>query len=123
MTRLNEIRILATALILSLALALDFGSAAVAALPGMSAGLHDIASVHHASSPHDACMQASCQDRIVDCCSSVAHCSGSGCTAIVAPVNAPGFAYSAHRAWATIGARCLEGLDPLVDRHPPRDFA
>lgn len=123
MTRLSEIRVLATALILSLALALDFGSAAVAALPGMSAGVHDIAGVHDTSSLHDACTQASCRDRIADCCSSVAPCSGSGCTAFVTPVDAPGFAYSARRAWATTGAQCLEGLDPFVDRHPPRDFA
>ena len=118
----DELRVLATALILSLALALGFGSAAVADLPNMSAGQHDIASPHHASSPHDACMQASGSDQN-DCISSVAHCSGAGCTAFVAPVEAHGLAHCGHRIWTMAGTPCLQGIDPLVARHPPRDLA
>jgi hypothetical protein len=112
-----------TALIFSLALALGFGSAAVAALPDTVGGHHDIASVHHASSPHDTCTQASCSDQIGGCCSSAAHCGGSGCSAFVAPVGAPGFAHRPHWAWAIAGAQRLEGLDSAVNRHPPRDIA
>ncbi len=123
MTRLSdEIRVLATVLIFSLAVALGYGSVANAALPVTSVELHDMAGVHHASSPHDACMQESCGDRLADCCSSVAHCTGASCSAFVAPVGAPGFAYCPPRAWTTAEARCLKGLDPLVNRHPPRDL-
>lgn len=115
----DELRVLATALIFSLALALGFGSAAVSALPGMSVELHHVASVHSASIPHD--KQESCDDRLADYCSSVAHCSGTSCTAFVAPADAPGFAGSAHRTWTLARAQCLHGIDPLVNRHPPRD--
>lgn len=119
----DELRVLTTALIFSLALALGFSAAAVAGLPYAAAGLHDIASDHHVSSPHDTSTQASCGDQVADCCSSAMHCSGSGCSALVAPVGPPGFAYCPHGAWVIAGARRLEGLDPAVNRHPPRDIA
>ncbi len=123
MVRLRgELRVLVTALIFSLALSLGFGSAAVAALPDTTVGLHGMASVDHASSPHDACMQDSCSDRIADCRSSAAHCGSAGCTALVAPAAAPGFADSVRRTWAFTRAQCLHGIDPLVNRHPPRDL-
>lgn len=116
----DELRLLATALILSLALALGVGAAAVAALPGTSVEqLHHLAIVHPASIAHDADGQEPCDDRFADCCSSLAHCSG---IALVAPADAPGFAGSAHRTWTLAGAQCLHGIDPLVNRHPPRDL-
>lgn len=118
----DELRVLVTALIFSLALSLGFGSSGAAALPGTNVGLHDMAGVDHASSPHDACMQESCCDRIADCCSSAAHCGGASCTALVAPAGAPGFADSVRRTWAFARAQCLHGIDPLVNRHPPRDL-
>lgn len=115
----DELRVLATALIFSLALALGFGFAAIAALPGTSVELHHLASVHPASIPHDAYKQEPCDDRLADCCSSVGHCSG---TVFVTPADAPGFAGSAHRTWTLARAQCLHGIDPLVNRHPPRDL-
>jgi len=123
MVRLSEeLRVLAV-LIFSLAFALGSGSVAMSASPDVPAGLHDIAGVQHASILHNACVHAPCSDQTADCCSSVAQCCGAGCTAVVAPVEPPGFMYSLHRAWTLAGARCLKGLDPLVSRHPPRDLA
>jgi hypothetical protein len=119
---IGEIRVLAAVLVLSLALALCYGSAANATSPGTSVELHDMADVHHASNPHEAYVQESCGDQLTDCCLSVAHCSSASCSAFVAPVGAPGFAYCQPRAWTTADARCLKGLDPLVNRHPPRDL-
>ena len=119
----KELRVLATALILSLALALGLGSTAFAGLPDMPAGLHDVAGVHHASSSYEPCMQAPCSDQNADCISSLAHCSGAGCAALVEPVEARGVAHSGQRIWALAGALCLRGIDPLVARHPPRHLA
>ena len=119
----EELQALVTALIFSLALTLAFGSAAFASMPDMSAGQHETASGHHESSPHDACVQELCSDHTTDCIPGVAHCSGSGGTAFVAPVEAPGLVHSGRQTWTLEGTRCLSGVDPLVARHPPRDLA
>lgn len=112
-----------TVLVLSLALVLGLASSADAGLPHTVAGQHDIAGSHHASSPHGTCIQGPCSDRIADCCSSVAHCSGSGCSVLVAPVAAAGFANCPRRVWVIAGAQRRDGLVPPVNRHPPRDVA
>jgi len=124
MVRLSEkLHALVTALIFSVALTLGAGSPAFASASDMSVGLHDIAGGHHTSSAHDACAQEPCRDHHTDCISGVAHCSGSGCMAFVAPVEARGLGHSGHQTWSLEGALCLSGVDPLVARHPPRDLA
>ena len=110
-------------LILSVALALGFGSAAHAASSRMSAEQHDVASIQHGSRGHDTGTQAPCHDQITDCCPSPAHCGSSGHAIFVAPAGASAFAYSRGRTWASATERCLKGLDPLVNPHPPRDRA
>lgn len=124
MVRLSEmLQVLVTALIFSLALTLGAGPGAAASASGMDAGHHDVASEHHASSAHDPCAQEPCSDHHTDCISGVAHCSGSGCTAFVAPADARGLGRSGHQTWSQAGTLCLSGVDPLVARHPPRDLA
>jgi hypothetical protein len=130
----EQFRVVAAALIVSLALMLAFGSLATAGSHSAT-GPHDIIAIPYAWDARDSCnpvgstsgttdrcsdatMHASC---IGDCCSDVAHCSGTGCFAFVALADAPNLADSAHRAWALARAQCLQGLDPLVNRHPPRD--
>jgi hypothetical protein len=124
MVRLSEkLQGLVTALIFSLALTLGASPGALASAPNMHARQHDIASGHHASSAHDAYAQEACNDHHADCISGVVHCSGSGCTAFVAPAEARGLGQSGHQTWPLEGTLCLSGVDPLVARHPPRDPA
>lgn len=124
MVQLSEkLQVLVTALIFSLALTLGAGSPTFASASDMSVGQHDIASDHYASSAHDACAQEPCGDHHTDCLFGVAHCGGSGCTAIVGPAEARGLGDTGHQTWSQAGTLCLSGVDPLVARHPPRDLA
>jgi hypothetical protein len=124
MVRLSEtLQALVMALVFSLALTLGFGTASFASAPDIAVGHHDIATGHHAASAHDACAPEACGDHHADCISGVAHCSGSGCTAFVAPADAGGLGQSGHQTWSLEGTPSLAGVDPLVARHPPRDLA
>jgi len=123
MARLSEmLQVLVTALIFSVALTLGAGPGAVASGPDVHAGQHDTASEHQASK-HDACAQEPCRDHHTDCISGTAHCSGSGCLALVTPADVCGLGQSEHQTWSLEGTICLSGVYPLVARHPPRDLA
>ena len=124
MVRLSEmLKVLVTALIFSLALTLGAGTGVVASASGLHAAQHEVASGHHASSTHDARAQQPCSDQHTDCISRVAHCSGSGCSAFVAPAESCGLAQSERQTWSLEGTICLSGLYPRVACHPPRDLA
>lgn len=119
----KKLQVLVTVLIFGLALTLGSGSGAFAGLPDMHAGLHDTAGGHHAANPQDTCAQEPCSEHNADCVAGLVHCSGSGYTAFVGPVEARGLAHSGNPTWTLEGARRLSGVDPLVARHPPRGLA
>lgn len=119
---MEQFRVVAAALIVSVALVLAFGSPATAGSPCAVDRAHDIFATQHMSDAHDACRPDGCGSGTTDCCPGVIHCCGAAYSA-VAPDEAASLHYGSRETWIVASAQFLKGLAPLVNRHPPRDLA
>lgn len=112
----QQLRVAAAALMLSVLLAFALGGADAAA----STCAGDVVTMQHMSAAHGACQPGSCAGHAAEgCCATSASCCQAGCAALLAPEPA-NLGRLPAGAWPAGAVPPLSGIDPFVNRHPPR---
>jgi hypothetical protein len=117
---IDQIRTMCAVLVFGIVVMLGFGALSQAMPFGDDARRHEPA-VHQMGGTDMASADAACADGHADNCFTAQACCGV-CAAL-AIQEATGVPAGSNDAWGMSPRHVLSGLEPLVNRHPPRASA